>query len=174
MGNQSCLNVVIGKAPHLFHDLLAVENRLQIQPLALAPQPAVQNVLQSRQLCFPRHHAVDKRRRERARPHGLRLDDVLVQKNLRLVNWASFENTRPGFFPVFQDEPHLCPVRDHLIKRAFEVPLPRRDVTALGDFLQVIKHAFVQQLFQAGVVIPLQGEPHDVNHIGHFHPVPLL
>ena len=46
---------------HLLHDVLRVENGLEVQPRFLAPQPGVQDVLHTQQFLLPLSHLFLKR-----------------------------------------------------------------------------------------------------------------
>ena len=100
---------------NLLHNLLAPEDGLQVQPLGLALEPLIHDVLQPRQLRLPRDDAIDVRFGEGRRAHCLRLDDVVVQQRLGLVDRSPLEDARARLFPRLEPELQPLPVHQHLV-----------------------------------------------------------
>ena len=84
---------------HLLHDVLGVEDGLEVEPALLAAEPGVQDVLHADQLVLPLLHLLLEGLDVGGAVHGLGLQDVVIQHHLQRGEFRESEKN-----PLFQQQ----------------------------------------------------------------------
>ena len=140
---------------NLLHDLLRSKNWLEVNPLGLALQPLVQDVLQKQQSLLPRVQPVLEWNSKRTSSHGLGLHDVVIQEGLGLVNWASLKDVGSRLLPIRGIEGDAVPLLVHLVQSLLQGPLPARKVADLLNLLVVHRDLAVKKSAEASGLVLL-------------------
>mmetsp|Transcript_14400 Transcript_14400/g.42369 ORF Transcript_14400/g.42369 Transcript_14400/m.42369 type:complete len:348 (-) Transcript_14400:43-1086(-) len=103
---------------HLPHDVLRAKDWLEVLPHALHLDPDVDQVLDERELRGPPLGALLERPDEGRAKHRLRLDEVVVEQQLDLVDAA--DDVRPRIAVLHHGELERLPIHKHLVERLLE------------------------------------------------------
>eukprot|EP00964_Phaeocystis_antarctica_P055483 scaffold32640_cov63-Phaeocystis_antarctica.AAC.1 len=123
---------------HLPHDVLGREDGLEVEPDALALEPLVDDLLHRDELGLPLLHAQLEGLDEGRAAHRLRLDDVVVEERLDLVEPAQDEGARIAVYHAVEVD--RLPLAQHLVERLLERHLLGGDVRLLVDRLELVAH----------------------------------
>ena len=132
---------------HLFDNVLAAEDGLQVEPCALTLEPVVEQVLQRAQGAFQIRHPVLERLGERRGAHCLHLDDLVVQNILDLVCPAQDEG--PCLLVRHAVELLTDPFVLHLLEGVEERELFGGNHADVLQSFQVVHHPVLDEVVDA-------------------------
>ena len=153
---------------HLLHDVVGAEDRLEVEPLLLALEPLVDDLLDGVELLLPDPHPVLEGADVGGGPHGLGLDDLVVENHLDVVD--ALQDLRPRFAPVDVLEGHPDPLPLHLVEGPLQAVLLAGVLAHLLDGLDVLGQLQLQGAVEAEALVRLHGE---TDGLAHLVPVPV-